>query len=54
MGKVDQAQDAVNHRVPNGDESIEAAQRDTIRQVLHKQVKRHSDTTRSEFKFRCL
>jgi len=36
MGKIDHADDAINHGVTNGDEAVDRPQRDTIDQLLYK------------------
>jgi len=41
VGEVDQAQDPVHHGVTNGDQRIQAAQRDPIGEVLEKCLKIH-------------
>ena len=41
MGEVDQAQDAVDHRVADGDQCVGTAERDTCQTLLQEGCKRH-------------
>ena len=34
MGEVDEAQDAVHHRVPEGDQRVDGAKRETVQELL--------------------